>query len=353
MRYWSKKAAAIDPYVPGEQPRQKNVIKLNTNESPYPPSPKVLEAVKAAVPDLRLYPDPNASALRQALARRHGLTEEYVFAGNGSDEVLALVFLAYFEQDRPVRCPDITYSFYEVYASLFSVPLELIPLNEDFTVPLDKLAGSPGGILLANPNAPTGIGVSAAEIETLLQKTPDSVVVVDEAYAEYGAESCVPLISRYPNLLVVKTFSKSHSLAGLRVGYAMGQPELVEALQRVKNCFNSYPLDRLALAGALASIEDEEYCQRHLRMVQDNRAMTVLALEDMGFTVLPSQANFIFVRHPRFDGGFLQKKLRERDIIVRHFSKARLQPWMRVSIGSREEMNAFLRAVHEIIREEE
>ncbi|MBY0269778.1 MAG: histidinol-phosphate transaminase [Burkholderiales bacterium] len=351
-RYWSKVVQGLTPYVPGEQPKLANLIKLNTNESPYGPSRRVLEALRGEIGDsLRLYPDPASDRLRAAIAKRHGLTPGHVFVGNGSDEVLAHVFLGLLKHDKPVLFPDITYSFYPVYCGLYDIAYEQVPLNAGFEIAVDDYLKPNGGIVFPNPNAPTGCLVPVAEIERLLRANGDSVVVIDEAYVDFGGESVVPLVSRYPQLLVTHTLSKSRALAGLRVGYAIGHPDLIEALNRVKDSFNSYPLDRFAQAGATAAIEDDDYFQAMCRKVIVTKQKLVQDLQELGFEVLPSAANFVFARVPGRDGGEIAAKLRERSIIVRHFRKpARIAEFMRITVGTDEQCAGLVEALREITR---
>jgi histidinol-phosphate aminotransferase len=351
-RYWSKVVQGLTPYVPGEQPKLANLIKLNTNESPYGPSRRVLEALRAEIGDtLRLYPDPASDGLRAAIARRHGLTPKHVFVGNGSDEVLAHVFLGLLKHEAPVLFPDITYSFYPVYCGLYDIAYEQVALNASYEIAVDDYLKPNGGIVFPNPNAPTGCLVPVAEIERLLCANTGSVVVVDEAYVDFGGESVVPLVSRYPQLLVTHTLSKSRALAGLRVGYAIGHPDLIEALNRVKDSFNSYPLDRFAQAGATAAIEDDDYFQAMCRKVIVSKQKLVQDLRDLGFEVLPSAANFVFARVPGRDGGEIAAKLRERSIIVRHFRKpARIAEFMRITVGTDEQCAGLIEALRDIVR---
>jgi histidinol-phosphate aminotransferase len=344
----------LQPYVPGEQPRIADLVKLNTNENPYAPSPHVIDAIQAAADSgLERYPDPESLALREAIARRHDLASAQVFAGNGSDEVLAHAFFAFFQQAEPLLIPDVSYSFYRVYAQLYGIECELQPVDEGLCIDADALAARAArgcaGIVLANPNAPTGIGLPLAHIERLLAACPDRVVLVDEAYVDFGAESALPLIARHPNLLVVQTLSKSRALAGLRVGFACGQPHLIEALQRVKNSFNSYPLDRLATAGAIAAFEDETWFTRTRDAIVDTREGLTLQLEDLGFEVLPSQANFVFARHPAHDAARLAASLRERAVLVRHFDQPRIAQYLRISIGTRDQCAALVGALDRIL----
>jgi histidinol-phosphate aminotransferase len=350
-RYWSKVVHGLTPYVPGEQPKLVNLVKLNTNESPYGPSRKVLDALRAEVGDtLRLYPDPCSDKLRAAIARRHGLKPEQVFVGNGSDEVLAHVFQALLKHDAPVLFPDITYSFYPVYCALYGIAYDRVPLNAAFEIDVSDYARPNGGIIFPNPNAPTGQLVPSAQIERLLEANTSSVVVIDEAYVDFGGVSCVPLIARYPQLLVTHTLSKSHGLAGLRVGYATGRPELIEAVNRVKDSFNSYPLDRFAQAGATAAMEDGAYFAALCQKVIASKQTLIADMQALGFEVLPSAANFIFARFPGRDGADLAAKLRERSIIVRHFrDPRRIAPFLRITIGTDEQCAGLVDALREIV----
>lgn len=351
-RYWSEVVRGLTPYVPGEQPKLPNLVKLNTNESPYGPSRRVLDALRGEIGEtLRLYPDPGSDRLRAAIATRYGLTPDEVFVGNGSDEVLAHVFLGLLKHERPVLFPDITYSFYPVYCGLYGIAYEQVPLTDKFEISVDDYLRPNGGIIFPNPNAPTGCFVPVAEVERLLQANPDSVVVIDEAYVDFGGESVVPLTRRYPQLLVTHTLSKSRALAGLRVGYATGHPELIEALNRVKNSFNSYPLDRFAQAGAAAAIEDDDYFQAMCAKVVATKEKLVQELKGLGFEVLPSAANFVFARCPGRDGAELAAALRSRSIIVRHFSKpARIAPFLRITIGTDEQCAGLVEALTEITK---
>jgi len=353
-RFWSAVVHGLTPYVPGEQPKLDNLVKLNTNEHPYGPSPRALEAIRAATGDnLRLYPDPNADTLKAALARRYGLQPNQVFVGNGSDEVLAHAFMALLKHDRELWFPDITYSFYPVYCGLYGIAHKAIPLADDFALRVDDYLPRgnerAGAIIFPNPNAPTGCLLPLEAVERIAAGNPDAVVLVDEAYIDFGGESAVPLIHRFPNLLVVHTFSKSRSLAGLRVGYAMGHPELIEGLERVKNSFNSYPLDRLALAGAVASVEDEAHFQASCNKVIATREHLVAGLQTLGFDVLPSAANFIFARHPQRDAAQLSAALRERAIIVRHFKQSRIDQFLRITVGTDAQCDTLVRALREIL----
>lgn len=352
--FWSPRIGALEPYVPGEQPRIEGLIKLNTNENPYPPSPRVLDAVQAeAANGLERYPDPESLALREAVAAHHGLTRDQVFAGNGSDEVLAHAFFAFFQQAEPLLFPDVTYSFYRVYAQLYGIDCVLQPVDDALRIDVDALAVRAaqgcGGLVIANPNAPTGRSLPLADIERLLVACPARVVLVDEAYVDFGAQSAVSLIARYPNLLVVQTLSKSRSLAGLRVGFACGQAPLIDALTRVKNSFNSYPIDRLAGAGAVAALEDEAWFKQTRDAIVDTREGLVLQLEDLGFEVQPSHANFVFVRHPAHDAAALAAALRERAVLVRHFRQPRIDQYLRISIGTRAQCSALVDALATVV----
>jgi histidinol-phosphate aminotransferase len=351
-RYWSKVVQGLTPYVPGEQPKLPNLIKLNTNESPYGPSRRVLDALRAEIGEsLRLYPDPASDKLRAAIAQRYDVTPAHVFVGNGSDEVLAHVFLGLLKHDKPVLFPDITYSFYPVYCGLYDIPYEPVPLNRAFEIVVDDYLRPNGGIIFPNPNAPTGRFVPVAEIDRLLRANTGSVVVIDEAYVDFGGESVVPLVQRYPQLLVTHTLSKSRALAGLRVGYAIGHPDLIEALNRVKDSFNSYPLDRFAQAGAAAAIEDDAYFKAMCGKVIVTKKKLVQELQTLGFEVLPSAANFLFARVPGRDGGEIAAKLRERSIIVRHFRKpVRIAEFMRITVGTDEQCAGLVEALREILK---
>ncbi|CAM0802487.1 histidinol-phosphate transaminase [Acinetobacter baumannii] len=345
MRFWSPEVRELEPYVPGEQPKIQNLLKLNTNENPYPPSPKVVEAVQAVLHEqadaLRLYPDPDATALKQAIAKHQNIDVSQVFVGNGSDEVLAHIFKAFFLQDEPILYPDITYSFYPVYSQFFGTKTKEIPLNESFEIDVRDYTQPNGGVIITNPNAPTSIALSLAEIEQVLQANPDRVVVIDEAYVDFGAESAVSLINRYENLVVCQTTSKSRSLAGLRVGFAIAQSHLIAALEAVKNSFNSYPIDRFAIAAAVASFEDQAYFEEQCQKVITSREKLVRDLTELGFNVLPSKANFIFATHSQHDAGQLAQKLREQGIIVRYFNKPRINQFLRITVGT-DEQNARL-----------
>lgn len=347
--FWSDRIRSLTPYTPGEQPKDRKFIKLNTNENPYPPAPGVLEAIREnADASLRLYPDPEGMLLRQALAHAYGVEEDQIFVGNGSDEVLAFAFQAFYSQGDEIVFPDITYSFYPVYANLFGIRCRTVPLKEDFTIPVEQMQGS-RGVVIANPNAPTGIELPQSELRRILEANREVAVIVDEAYVDFGGESALPLIREYPNLLVIQTCSKSRALAGLRVGFAFGNPNLIQALNCVKNSINSYTLDRLALVGAAAAVADKEYFDAQRYKVMATRTRTTEILKEMGFQVLPSKANFIFITHPTVPAQTLFSGLREKGVLVRYFNQPRIDNYLRVSIGTDQEMDAFLTAVKELI----
>ena len=366
-KYWSATTRKLTPYVPGEQPKLTKLVKLNTNENPYPPSAKAVAAMQMELgangnadgATLRLYPDPNADRLKDAIARHfagHGITPAHVFVGNGSDEVLAHAFQGLLKHERAILFPDITYSFYPVYCGLYGVDSEQVALNTDFEIVADDYlrpdALKPGGIIFPNPNAPTGRLLPLAEVERIVAGNPEAVVVVDEAYIDFGGDdipTAVALVAKYPNLLVVHTLSKSRSLAGLRVGYAIGHPELIEGLERVKNSFNSYPLDRLAIAGAVAAMDDTAHFDTTRKAVIKSREALIADMAKLGFETLPSAANFIFARHPKHDAATLAVALRERSIIVRHFKLPRIEQYLRITIGTDEQCLSLLAALREIL----
>ncbi|QIT19015.1 histidinol-phosphate transaminase [Acinetobacter pittii] len=353
MRFWSPEVRELEPYVPGEQPKIQNLLKLNTNENPYPPSPKVVEAVQAVLTHqadaLRLYPDPDATALKHAIAKQQNIDVSQVFVGNGSDEVLAHIFKAFFLQDEPILYPDITYSFYPVYSQFFGTKTKEIPLNDNFEIEVKDYVQPNGGVIITNPNAPTSIALGLAEIEQILKANPDRVVVIDEAYVDFGAESAVSLVNRYENLVVCQTTSKSRSLAGLRVGFAIAQSHLIAALEAVKNSFNSYPIDRFAIAAAVASFEDQTYFEEQCQKVISSRKKLVDELTVLGFKVLPSKANFIFASHPSHDAGQLAQQLREHGIIVRYFNKPRINQFLRITVGTDEQNESLVHTLKEDI----
>jgi histidinol-phosphate aminotransferase len=351
-RFWSKTLQQLTPYTPGEQIQIADLIKLNTNENPYGPSPKALAAIQNNCNDsLRLYPPPGSESLKETIAKVYGINNDQVFVGNGSDEILAHIFLGLFKHEAPVLFPDISYTFYPVYAALYEIDTQLIPLDADLKIQINDYIAVPknGGIIFPNPNAPTGQGIPLAEIECLLEANRDSVVVIDEAYVDFGAQSCVELIKQFDNLLVTHSLSKSRSLAGLRVGYAMGHASLIEGLLRVKNSFNSYPLDRLAQAGAQAAISDQAHLKNTSQKIIDSRNQLVPELDALGFKTLPSQANFIFTSHPKLSGQALYQGLRDQKILVRYFNAPRIDQFVRITIGSDRECTDLLRALKNLI----
>lgn len=338
----------MEPYVPGEQPQQK-VIKLNTNENPYPPSPNVLQAIKDAVnDDLRLYPTPTVDDLRETIGSYYGVNKNQVFIGNGSDEVLAFSFMAFFNPGETILFPDITYSFYPVYASLFNIAYKEVPVRDDFTIPIEQFFHAEGGVIFPNPNAPTGIGLTLEKIERMLEHNTEKVVIVDEAYVDFGCETAVKLVERYPNLLVIQTLSKSRALAGMRVGFAIGNELLIEGLNRIKNSFNSYTIDRLALAAANQAFLDEAYFQHIRSKIINTRENTRKQLTELGFNVLPSATNFLFIQHREIDAETIYTKLKEQNIYVRHFNKPKIKNYIRLTIGTEEEMNQFFTVIKTI-----
>ncbi|MDF1781592.1 MAG: histidinol-phosphate transaminase [Alcanivoracaceae bacterium] len=345
-RFWSDFVHKLEPYVPGEQPKVARLVKLNTNENPYGPSPKAVQAMAAINPDsLRLYPDPDSSLLKQSVATFYGIDVNQIFAGNGSDEVLAHIFYGFFKQQKPLLFPDITYSFYKVYCGLYDIEYKPVALAEDFSINVNDYVQPNGGIIFPNPNAPTGLLMPLAEVESLLQRNTESLVVVDEAYIDFGGESAGALINQYPNLLVTQTLSKSRSLAGLRIGLAIGQADLIEGLERVKNCFNSYPIDQLANAAGAAAFDDVEYFDATRKKVMESRESLRDALAQRGFSILPSATNFLFARHAQISGDDLAARLRKHGVIVRHFAKPeRISEYLRITIGTEEQNQALLAA---------
>ena len=349
--YWNDHVKTLEPYVPGEQPKDKKYIKLNTNENPYGPSPKVIDAIKNAVcDDLKLYPDPTCSNLSMEIAKYYHINDDEIFIGNGSDEILAFVFMTFFQKDRKVLFPDISYTFYNVYAEMFNVNYEHIKLDDKFNIPLEGFYKDNGGIIFPNPNAPTGKYIETNKIIEVLEKNKNSVVIVDEAYIDFGGKSMVEYIETYPNLLVIQTFSKSRSLAGLRVGFAIGNSQLIEGLNRVKNSFNSYTIDRLALIGAAEAIKDKNYFDVTTKKIIRTREDTVKKLENLNFEILDSKANFIFVKHKEFSGKYLYEKLKENGVLVRYFNKERIEDYLRITIGTDEEMSLLIANVKKILK---
>ena len=349
-QFWSKRTKELDPSIPGEQPKNTQYIKLNTNENPYPPSAKVQQAIHSASNDLlRLYPDPNADELKQAIADYYGVDKSFVFVGNGSDEVLAHTFVALLKHDKPLLYPDISYSFYPVYSKLFGINEKQIPLDDNFGININDYQQENGAILFPNPNAPTGKSLPLSDIESLLKQHPDSVIVADEAYVDFGAETAIPLTKTYKNLLVIQTFSKSRSLAGLRVGFAIGSAKLIEGLERVKNSFNSYPLAREAIAGATASINDKESFEVNRQKIIQSRKWTSNQLENLGFAVIPSHTNFVFAKPPKpHTAEKLYLALKEKNILVRYFKSVKIDQHLRITIGTQDEMQALITTLREI-----
>ena len=355
-KFWNDKIKEIEPYVPGEQPKDKKYIKLNTNENPYSPSEKVIEKIKSmSLKDLKLYPDPDVSELRKVIAEYFSkkiderITKEQIFVGNGSDEVLALIFMTFFNKGDKVYYPDITYSFYPVYADLFDLKEVRIPLNENFEIEIDKYFGVDGHIIITNPNAPTSIALKLGEIEEIVKKNPNQLVVVDEAYIDFGAESAVKLVNKYDNVLVVQTFSKSRSFAGMRLGYAIGSGNIIEGLNRLKFSFNSYTIDRISIEAGIESFKDDDYFVKINAKIIETREKTVKKLKELGFKVLNSSANFIFISHNKVFAGDLYKQLKDNGILVRYFAKDRIDNYLRVTIGTDEEMEIFIEKLEKLL----
>lgn len=348
-RFFSEKFASLTPYTPGEQPKERTFIKLNTNESPFPPSPRAIEAAADAAARLQLYPDPECTRLTEKVAAACGVKAENVLLANGSDEILDFAFMAFCDSEHPVAFADVTYGFYPVVASLHGIAYEEIPLQSDFSVGIDDYIGIGKTVVIANPNAPTGIALSRSEIETIVRSNPDNVVIVDEAYVDFGAESCVPLIHKYDNLLIVQTFSKSRSMAGARLGFAVGAKPLIDDLHTLKYSINPYNVNAMTLAAGLATLEDSEYTAENCRTIKENREYAAAQLKDLGFDVLPSKANFLFARHRTVGGEEIYTKLREEGILVRHFAKERISDFNRITIGTREQTNALIRALKKIV----
>lgn len=349
-KYWSLLTKKLSPYEPGEQPQDRKYLKLNTNENPFPPSEEVLSKIRGGVSDsLRLYPDPNSTKLKSVIANYYDLDINNIFVGNGSDEILAFSFLAFFKDKNPISFPNVTYSFYPVYCNLFEIGFNTFPLDCNFSIDIEKIDTNSGGIIFPNPNAPTGVYLGLSGIEEILNKFPDIMLIVDEAYIDFGGTSCIELIEKYNNLLVIQTFSKSRSLAGMRVGFAIGHPNLIMALNRVKNSFNSYPLDALAVEGAIGAIEDKDYFVTCCNQIVEARKYLSNELEKMSFHVLPSKANFLFVNHPKLDAASIYRKLKESGILVRHFNNPIIDNFLRITIGKKEEMILLVKSIKSII----
>lgn len=352
-KFWNSNTLTLKPYVPGEQPKDKTTfIKLNTNENPYPPSPFVMERIKNFnLGDLRLYPNPEGAKIKGAVSEYYGVSYDEVFVGNGSDEVLALLFKAFFDNNTLIAFPDVTYSFYPVYCSLYGIPYTEVPVNEDFSIDLSSYPKEARGIIFANPNAPTGLYIKVEDIERLLKDRPDTLIIVDEAYVDFGAQSCVPLIKKYDNLLVVQTLSKSRSLAGLRIGFAIGNKDLIEGINRVKNSFNSYPLDTIAQIAAEAAIKDRDCFESVKAKIMKTRDWTMESLKVLGVEVTPSLTNFIFARIPGIPGPIAQVRLKQEGILVRNFNSPRISDWIRITVGTDEDMKAVVEAIKRIMTE--
>ena len=346
-RYWSRAAKAAVPYTPGEQPRNRKFIKLNTNENPYGPSPK-LKCLSAAELPMQLYPDPSGLSLRKAIGELNGLSPEEVFLGNGSDEVLAFAFGAFGDEERPFAFPDITYSFYPVWSDFYRVHPQVFPLGKDLSIDLSLVPAGEGPLVIANPNAPIGIALPARVLRDFLNNHPERLLILDEAYVDFGAESMVPYIRDYPNLLVIQTFSKSQALAGIRLGFAMGQASLIEAMNRIKDSFNSYTVSRYTQAAGEISYRDTDYFKETVGKIVSTRERVKKALHDLGFELTDSMTNFLWVKHPILSGDTLYQALRDRGILVRHFSDPRLRDYLRITVGTDEEMDTLLQALKQI-----
>ena len=350
MSDWRDNLRRVEPYVPGEQPNEKDMVKLNTNENPYPPSPKVLQAMNDFdIDTLRLYPDPNSQLLVDAIAKRYDVDSDQVFVGVGSDDVLAIAFMTFFNGKKPVLFPDITYSFYNVWAELFNIPYERPALDENFNIVAEDYYKENGGVIIANPNAPTGIEQNEAFLRDVIEHNQDVVVIIDEAYVDFCDYSALDLIKEYDNVLVVQTYSKSRSMAGMRIGYAMGSTELIKAMNDVRYSYNSYPMTRLSVALGVAALEDEEYFQETKQKIIDTREWTKKELKRLGFTFGDSKTNFIFAKHETVHANEIFTKLREKHIYVRHFSADRIDNYLRISIGTQKEMEYFISEVEKLV----
>ena len=350
-QFFTKRLAGLVPYTPGEQPRDQQYIKLNTNESPFPPSPGVLEAAAREAGKLQLYSDPESTLLRTALAACYGVSPRNVIVSNGSDEVLNFAFMAFGDEEHPLAFPDITYGFYPVFAELNRIPYSQIPLKEDFSIDPADYIGLNKTIVIANPNAPTGLCLSLEEIEAIVSSNPNNVVIIDEAYIDFGGESAVPLTKKYPNLLVTMTFSKSRSMAGARLGFGIGSETLIAALNTIRCSTNPYNVNRMTEMAGAAALAENGYYMENCRKIMENRDYTTRALEELGFFVLPSRANFVFAKHPGMDGGVLYQKLKDRGILVRHFTKDRITDYNRITIGTRQQMEQLVQTVSQILQE--
>ncbi len=350
-RFFSNKFDALTPYTPGEQPKILNLIKLNTNESPFPPSQKAVKGAKDAAEILQLYSDPTCSTLTEKMAEILGVKPEQVLMTNGSDEILNFAFMAYGDKDMPIVFPDITYGFYPVFAQLSNIPYEEIPLDDEFKIRVSDYVGINKTIVIANPNAPTGIALSLAEIEEIVKSNPDNIVVIDEAYVDFGNQSAVCLLDKYDNLLVTGTFSKSRSMAGARLGFGVASKEIIQDLNTIKYSTNPYNINRMTMAAGIGALEDEEYTKENCRIICENREYTMTKLKELGFVMTPSTTNFIFAKHPSVSGLDAYTKLREKGILVRHFTGERICEYNRITVGTREQMDKFLTAVEEILED--
>ena len=344
-RFFSQKYKNLIPYTPGEQPKDMKYIKLNTNESPFKPSSKAQEYAKKAAENLQLYPDPECRALTESIAKNLGVKYENVLVTNGSDEILNFAFMAFCDKDNPCVFPDITYGFYTVFAEINNIPYKEIPLNDDFTINIEDYIGIGKNIFIANPNAPTGIALKRDEIEKIIASNPDNIVIIDEAYVDFGGESCIPLINKYDNLIVTQTFSKSRSMAGARLGFGVASTPLIQDMNTVKYSTNPYNINRMTMAAGLGVMEDEEYTKANCRTIMENREYTVAELGKLGFTTLPSSTNFVFAKHSTVSGEEIYTKLREKGILVRHFTKEKIADYNRITIGSIDEMKALIKAL--------
>lgn len=349
-RFLDEKYHCLECYTPGEQPQDKKYIKLNTNESPYPPSNEVINSIKEKdIADLRLYSDPECRILRKKLAERYGVSESNIYLSNGSDDILNFAFMAYCADGKGVAFADITYGFYRVYAELYRSDAQTIPLEDDFSIDPSKYCGLNKTVVIANPNAPTGRCLGVSDIESIVRSNPDNVVVIDEAYVDFGAESCLPLIKKYDNLLIVRTFSKSRALAGARLGFAISSEAIIEDLNKIKFSTNPYNVNRLTLLAGAAAIDSDDYFSENCRRIASTRDKTVRELELLGFYTVPSKANFIFAKHSDISGHDLYMKLKEQGILVRHFSSPRISDFNRITVGSEDEMSIFLKTTKEIL----
>ena len=351
-RFFTQRLSALTPYVPGEQPQDRKYLKLNTNESPFPPAPGVARAVEAEAGKLQLYSDPESALLRQALAERYGVTADQVMVSNGSDEALNFAFMAFGDEDAPLAFPDITYGFYPVFGALNRIPYRTVPLAPDFRIRPEDYCGLNSTIVLANPNAPTGLSLTLDQVEDILARSRDHVVILDEAYVDFGGESALALLPRYENLLVVQTFSKSRSMAGARLGFALGSPELIGDLKTIQYSTNPYNVNRMTAAAGIAALREQAYYDGCCRQIMESRAWTKAALEELGLSVLPSSANFLFARSDRIGGEALYLALKKRGILIRHFTAERINDYNRITIGTREQMEAFLDGVRDCLEDQ-